>query len=184
MSRVLAKRKLVVHPASADDGLAVAVTLSRLGRDALKLEYVVVGAVDALVVPAETLAERRENLWQTTCFEAFLGSEREPSYLEFNFSPSRQWANYRFSGYRTEMQPETGFKIDIVREALTDERLAITATIAPRNGERPLFLARGTNIGLSAVIERKEGGKSYWALEHRSGTPDFHDPACFTLKLD
>ena len=39
-------------------------------------------------------------------------------------------------------------------------------------------------MGLCAVIEEKDGTKSYWALAHPPGDkPDFHDPACFALEL-
>ncbi|MEO7634103.1 MAG: hypothetical protein ABIS38_00470 [Sphingomicrobium sp.] len=35
------------------------------------------------------------------------------------------------------------------------------------------------DIGLSAVIEEQDGAKSYWALAHGPGPPDFHNRACF-----
>ena len=38
-------------------------------------------------------------------------------------------------------------------------------------------------IALSAVIETRDGAKSYWALKHPPGKPDFHHPDCFALKL-
>ena len=38
-------------------------------------------------------------------------------------------------------------------------------------------------FGASAVIEETDGTKSYWALNHTTGKPDFHDPACFTARL-
>ena len=39
-------------------------------------------------------------------------------------------------------------------------------------------------LGLSAVLEEKDGTKSYWALAHPSGDkPDFHHPACFAARL-
>ncbi len=38
-------------------------------------------------------------------------------------------------------------------------------------------------LGLSAVLEEKDGTKSYWALAHPDGKPDFHEPGCFTAKL-
>jgi len=34
-------------------------------------------------------------------------------------------------------------------------------------------------LGLSAVIEEKNGRKSYWALMHPAGKPDFHYADCF-----
>jgi hypothetical protein len=38
-------------------------------------------------------------------------------------------------------------------------------------------------LGLSAVVEEAGGGKSYWALAHPPGQPDFHSPDCFALEL-
>ena len=34
-----------------------------------------------------------------------------------------------------------------------------------------------------AVIEEKDGTKSYWALAHPSPEPDFHNPGCFAARL-
>ena len=41
----------------------------------------------------------------------------------------------------------------------------------------------GGRIGVSAVIEEVDGTKSYWALAHAPGPPDFHNPACFAHHL-
>ena len=38
-------------------------------------------------------------------------------------------------------------------------------------------------IALSAVIEETDGTKSYWALRHPPGPPDFHHPDCFALRI-
>ena len=38
-------------------------------------------------------------------------------------------------------------------------------------------------LGLSAVLEEKDGTKSYWALAHPAEKPDFHAPDCFVAKL-
>ena len=39
-------------------------------------------------------------------------------------------------------------------------------------------------LGLSAVLEAKDGTKSYWALAHPPGDqPDFHHPDCFAARL-
>jgi hypothetical protein len=38
-------------------------------------------------------------------------------------------------------------------------------------------------LGLSAVIEDSSGAKSYWALAHPPGKPDFHHPDCFAHEL-
>lgn len=39
------------------------------------------------------------------------------------------------------------------------------------------------NMGLSAVIEERDGTKSYWALAHAPGSPDFHNRDCFIATL-
>ena len=39
-------------------------------------------------------------------------------------------------------------------------------------------------LGLSAVLEEKDGTKSYWALSHpNADKPDFHHPDCFVAQL-
>jgi len=38
-------------------------------------------------------------------------------------------------------------------------------------------------LGLSAVIEDVTGGKSYWALAHPPGDPDFHHSVCFAREV-
>ena len=49
--------------------------------------------------------------------------------------------------------------------------------------ENELDPALGWDIGLSAVIEEIDGTKSYWALAHGNGPPDFHNPTCFAYHL-
>jgi hypothetical protein len=40
------------------------------------------------------------------------------------------------------------------------------------------------HLGLSAILEERDGTKSYWAIAHPDGEkPDFHDPACFAARL-
>jgi hypothetical protein len=39
------------------------------------------------------------------------------------------------------------------------------------------------DLGLSAVLEEKDGTKSYWALAHPAEKPDFHARNCFVAKL-
>ena len=36
---------------------------------------------------------------------------------------------------------------------------------------------------VGAVIEEAGGIKSYWALSHPEGAPDFHDPSCFLASV-
>jgi hypothetical protein len=52
-----------------------------------------------------------------------------------------------------------------------------SALLPPGPADAPL------RIGLSAVIEDRDGSLSYWALRHPHGKPDFHHPDAFALEL-
>ena len=38
-------------------------------------------------------------------------------------------------------------------------------------------------LALSAVLEEEDGRRTFWALHHPGGQPDFHHPDCFVAKL-
>ena len=45
------------------------------------------------------------------------------------------------------------------------------------------FTGKDLLLAITAVIEERDGTKSYWSLAHPEGAPDFHHPDCFTLHL-
>lgn len=145
--------------------------------DEILLTFMVQGG-ENVAVPLWLPSARANHLWKTTCFEMFLAPVGSPTYFEFNYSPSTQWAAYRLESYRAGMRDLllsiepfiergemlSGYFIEIDQD-LTD--------IPP-----------GTlQLGLSAVIEECDGTKSYWALAHAPGPPDFHNRDCFIATL-
>ena len=164
--------KLVAHPDTVLARVAaIDATVWRDG-DQWRFRFLVEGA-EGLVVPAQQPPARADELWRHTCFEAFVGLEGE-AYLELNFSPSSQWAAYRFDHYRGAMAKETT-EVEITVEE-GEGWLALEAAVECAG------LAAGSSLGLSAVIE-EQGGTSYWALGHAAGRPDFHDRTCFLARL-
>lgn len=137
-----------------------------------------VGAAPSRFVIPEAVEEagRAENLWETTCFEAFLRTPAEQPYREWNFAPSGNWAAYDFTSHRDgRTEPDVAAPYIRVEDNLT--WFAVGATIAVP-ARKPF------ELGLSAILEEKDGTKSYWALAHPEGDkPDFHDAACFTAHL-
>lgn len=118
---------------------------------------------------------RADDLWQTTCFEAFLRIDGDEAYREWNFAPSGQWAAYDFIGYREgRTDAEAREPYIRVEDNLTWWTLGATIGIEAR----PSWL-----LGLSAILEEQDGTRSYWALAHGDGEPDFHDPRCFAARL-
>jgi hypothetical protein len=167
---------LIPHPHTPAKGISgIDVRWFETGDGRLVLRWVVTG-VDALAVPSFAGKGRGEALWETTCGELFLKDRDGKGYREFNFSPSERWAAYRFDGYRDGMTDE-----DIPAPEVSCDSgqflFVLTALL-------DAAVLEGSELaGLSAVIEEKDGTKSYWAIAHPPGKPDFHDPACFALPL-
>ena len=170
------KYYLKPHPATSPKlvkSVEVEVTATDLCE--MMLDFRVDG--DKVVLPDWKSSCRENGLWNSTCFELFLGTLDSESYFEFNFSPSSRWAAYKFDEYRKGMsdhhmtvEPHLEFDPDRPLELSVDLDLADM----PR---APLF------GNLTAVIEEHGGHKSYWALAHPEGPPDFHDRDCFVAHL-
>jgi len=141
----------------------------------VRVRFEVRGKLEQLMLPAPADPERTDELWQRTCFEAFARTEGAEAYDEFNFSPSTQWAVYRFVSYRAGMT-----KPDVlaprVEGGIEDDAYVLHAAF-DLPGDGPWVM------GLSAVIEEADGTKSYWALRHAPGKPDFHHADAFALEL-
>lgn len=175
MSRVL---QLVCHPDTPPARIeGVSVELTSSDDDDLLLGYSVRGS-EHLLLPEWKSSVRKDGLWHTTCFELFLRPEGQDGYYEFNFSPSTQWAAYSFTGYREGMR-EWVCAVDPLVERVGDRGGVIVEADIDLGGmaDGPL------RLGLCAVIEEKDGARSYWALAHPPGRPDFHHPACFAFEL-
>ena len=127
-----------------------------------------------LILPDPRPPARADNLWRATCFEAFVATG-DRSYVEFNFSPSSEWAAYRFTGPRQGTEPAPA-EVDVWLD-LGEDWFAVEAAV------RCADLHSGTALGLSAIIEEQGGAKSYWALAHPAGPPDFHTRDCFVARL-
>ncbi len=128
------------------------------------------------IIPEANEPSRADELWKTTCFEAFLRETGSDAYQEWNFAPSGNWAAYGFTSYREGM---TELEIGAPPYIRMEDNLtwwALGATIAVESGKR-------WELGLSVVLEEADGTKSYWALAHVSDKPDFHAPDCFVAKL-
>src|SRR5690349_12825659 len=95
---------LLPHPQSpASPVSAIGVNVARLEDGQLSLQFTAVGRREDVLLPPLAGARRADELWRHTCFEAFVAPLRREPYYEFNFSPSGEWAVYRFDSYRSGM---------------------------------------------------------------------------------
>jgi len=133
-----------------------------------------VGDTTQLVMPSPVTPARTDDLWRTTCFELFVGGEGE-TYREFNLSPSGAWAAYGFDGHRNGRR-DIDVRIEI-ETSMNHKSLIVTAKI---ESEFP----DPAPVGLTAVIEERDGLLRYWATTFAPGEPDFHAAATRSLLLD
>jgi hypothetical protein len=158
--------------------LSVAVSATCEG---LRLVYTVAGHIAGLRIPTATKPGPANGLWQNTCLEAFVAVDEDAGYREFNFSPSGQWAMYRFASERVRAFSDGDVDVPPVTHiTLNAEQLTLTAELpwTALPAQAPELC-----VGLSAVIEEANGRLSYWALHHPCERPDFHHPAGRRLRL-
>lgn len=160
-------------PANAVRAVSAAVSLAENGR--LAFSYRVDAPVGALVWPARRTPNRCDELWRSTCFEAFFAHLPGADYLEYNFAPSGDWAAYRFDCFRR------GGARDAVIP--TSPIIACDGYAASVHAAAPDDLATPWRVALTAVIEEQSGAKSLWSLKHPAGKPDFHHPDGFVVTL-
>jgi hypothetical protein len=171
------------HPSTRPETVrAIQVLVRRSASAELHMTFRLDGDVPRIWVPSPGAPRFATQLWQHTCFEAFIAVQGQPAYHEFNFAPSGEWAVYAFCGYRNGgllanemLQPHIAVRSTGSRLELdTIVRLDRLSAVHPRASLR---------IGLSAIIEAS-AGLSYWALRHPADRPDFHDADGFGLLLE
>jgi hypothetical protein len=156
----------------------IAVEAVRKDADRLALSYRLIGDTRQVRWPEPGPGRRADELWRHTCFEAFVRPQAASAYTEINMAPSGDWAIYGFEDYRAGMKDvePTAFSFACSR---SDEAFDLSGELVLG---RPKAI-QPWRVAISAVIELIDGSRSYWALAHAPGQPDFHHPDAFTLTL-
>jgi hypothetical protein len=174
------RRPLKLHPNSVCTVVAgVEVEIGRPAGGSLLVSYAVTGTIGDLLLPPVGAPARADELWRHTCFEAFVKEAPSEGYHEFNFAPSTQWAAYRFDRYRSGMRAATEIEPPQIVGRSVPERYTLRATLSLPDRQRDRIL----QVGLAAVLEETNGNRSYWALAHPAGAPDFHHADGFALEV-
>ena len=144
----------------------------------LELNYVLKYEGD-LTLPTSNKSgpQRRDGLWEHTCFEAFVRKPGEKGYWEINLSPSGDWNFYKLTGYRENLQANTTLeKLPFaVKKSGTILELSCTVPLSS------LIEPDSTiEISLTAVLEHPTKGCSFWAWKHSGKEADFHLRDSFT----
>jgi hypothetical protein len=176
--------ELTAHPSTPNDAVrSLGVQIRAEETGVLVFRYSLDADMSRVRVPPSGAGERADALWKHTCFEAFVAPADAPGYHEFNFSPSLDWAIYRFSAYREGMSRAEIGRVPEIFVRRADDGLDLQSAV--RLGDLADWRdVRHLRIALAAVIEDENGRLSYWGLRHPPGKPDFHHPNGFALEVD
>jgi hypothetical protein len=175
---------LTRHPSTPADAVrGLSVRVHRSAEGVLALAYCLDADIARICVPGPRSPAVAHQLWEHTCFEAFIAIAEATAYHEFNFAPSGEWAAYEFHSYRNvaglgdeALDPRIAVRQGADRLEL-DARVALDRLSA-------VHRRAALRLGLSAVIEDHHGARSYWSLRHPAGPPDFHHAEALALRLE
>lgn len=161
--------------------MGVTISQSQTGTQSqaggLDVEFLCIGKPLDIIINSGARRVHTDELWKSTCFEMFFAQSGD-AYIELNLSPSGAFAAYHFDHYRTGMKT-----VDMPPPAIDLAHMGDKLVIAAHLSEDDLPWGAMGQVGISAVIEERSGAKSYWALAHPDGKPDFHHRDCFALTL-
>lgn len=149
------------------------------------VEYDIHGMLSHLVIPEQRAGatdKRRDELWRHTCFELFVkeADKKKKGYLECNFSPSGNWNVYSFGSHRKKMRDADVATIPNIMTTASKKIYSLRAEVDLTGLISELSTI---DVGVSCIIENRNGKQGYWALSHPKETPDFHDPESFLVRL-
>jgi hypothetical protein len=174
---------LSAHPTTPCESIQrLDVRLSFQSPGIVTLRYTLRADMSRIRVGTEVTPGPADRLWKHTCFEAFLQPGASRGYYEFNFSPTKQWAVYRFDAYREGMTPMQMANPPEISTRKALDHLEVLATF-PLPFSETAGAARGAKLALAAVVEEESGRLCYWSGRHPQGKPDFHHPDGFAFEL-
>ena len=163
------------NPDTAPAGLRLEASVDQ-HHDQLAIRYELQGPLQQLAIPPARSGqpERRDGLWQTTCFEAFLACSGDSGYWECNLSPAGDWNLYRLNGYRNGLRPESAITALPWTAQRGENRLEVAFTLPLQPLLEQRANATGMELSLTAVLQQRGGACSYWAIQHTGPEADFH----------
>lgn len=166
------KKLIPFTPTPATEEFQIHAKFFAISNLKFEVEFQISGPLQKIAWPPRHIIESRaDELWKTTCLEAFLSDDASPEspYLEINCSPNGDWNAYSFQKYRAGMNPSQNTTVRLKDNHMESQtatfRIEIEST-TPQNANI---------VGLTAVIEFTNAEKSYWALQHPGPQPDFHN---------
>ena len=165
---------LTCHPDFRSDAVrAIEVAVQRTPHGTLALTYGLSGALARILIPPRCAPRIVLDLWQHTCLEVFVAVDGARAYHELNFAPSGEWAAFAFRDYRDGEPLENDLLAPSIDVRHAPARFELDAHV-PLHRLSEAYINSRLRLGLSAVVETRDGALSYWAVHHPREYPDFH----------
>ena len=174
--------KFTLHPFPSDRILPQIEISGQIERNnhLLSIEYQLQGDLNSVIIAPSVMAPSRQfHLWETTCFEFFIGVPGDRHYWEFNLSPSGDWNVFCLDDYRQGLRDEIAFDslpftVDRTMNAVVLNLEFELSKIIP--------IDLNVEIAITTVIKSTQNDMSYWALTHSGKEADFHLRDSFTIE--
>jgi hypothetical protein len=170
--------RLIPYPTGELPEIQITGEIDRM-EDRLSIRYAIHGEVNDILLPASAIPARKDDLWKATCFEFFLAIPGLPEYWEFNMSPSGGWNVYHMDAYRGIGFREEPSFTQLPFEFQKDDGCLLDISIDLASIIR---LEQSLQIGVTAIIQTKNGSETHWALAHPGKQADFHLRESFILQ--
>jgi hypothetical protein len=146
----------------------------------LTISYRLAGDLRPVLIPPLTNhPQRLFELWTATCLEFFIAPLNEPHYWEFNMSPSGDWNVFRLDGYRAGLRNE---ELVVALPLVVQQTATLLTLDLQLNLNQLVPPDQALAVAVTTVIQDRNGGFSYWALQHTGQTADFHRRTDFAIK--
>jgi hypothetical protein len=131
--------------------------------------------LDSLTSHDKSSPFRANELWNTTCFEAFWAIPGEPGYWELNLSASQpKWNLYYFENYRKPQPPVENYDFEIMNWESSPTSLVVLL-----KGQKKI----PTLDASLCVILRTNATTHFYSTNHAGADANYHLRKSFTLKL-
>lgn len=152
--------------------------LQLISADCFELVFKWQDKANEIIFSNSPVAGRYHELWQHTCFEAFVmpvTSANNKNYFEINLNTQKAWNVYQFEDYRSPQPP-----IECANAEVVDFQFKENLLRAKVKFNKMEF--KKLKVSLCAVLNVKEVGNTYWSFKHADTKPNFHHFDSFVIE--
>lgn len=150
-----------------NDELFIEGDLQLISEDIIEVSFIWTDTNNLISFANTPAGIRATQLWQQTCFEAFIQPIGGSRYFEINLTTNKSWNVFEFMDYRNPQPPKEFIKADLLSFKVEENEIKAQVKFTGENFKK-------VKASICAVIQNKNGTSSYWSIKHAGSKPDFH----------